>query len=308
MKKFILRLFFLTATLFLIFEILIRIFKLTNDVPSRRIDDVGLQSFIPLQKGIYENNRWEVNEYGFLGQSPKKKLKNSILIIGDSMIENIMNPNSCHLDVILNKSFKNKINFFEVGRSGMTLIESLEFNKKYKSLLNPIFSIIYVNQNDIEESISNLYRHKDRLQINLKTSKLEPVEIKYEKLKYILYNLKSLYYLYMKGFFSNIRLFKDPFKSINRLVLNENFNKRYLEDFFSIIKTNYQLENIFFLIDKKEKTYVDNFQKNKLNIISFSSNQNWLNKKDFHWNCFGNREVSKIIKKHLKGSRYFKSY
>ena len=63
-----------------------------------------------------------VNEYGFLGQSPKIKSKKTILIIGDSMIENIMNPNSCHLDIILNKYFENKINLFEVGRSGMTLI------------------------------------------------------------------------------------------------------------------------------------------------------------------------------------------
>ena len=143
----------------------------------------------------------------------------------------------------------------------MTLIESLEFNKKFKNLLNPVLSIIYVNQNDIEESISNMDRHKDRLQTNLKTSKIESVEIKYEKLKYVLYNLKSLYYLYMKGFFSNIDLFKNPFKSKNSLDLNDRLNKNYLDDFFSIIKSKYNLENVFFLIDKNEKTYINNFEK-----------------------------------------------
>ena len=249
-----------------------------------------------------------VNEYGFLGQSPKIKSKKTILIIGDSMIENIMNPNSCHLDIILNKYFENKINFFEVGRSGMTLIESLEFNKKFKCLLNPVLSIIYVNQNDIEESISNMDRHKDRLQINLKTSKIESVEIKYEKLKYVLYNLKSLYYLYMKGFFSNIDLFKTPFKLKNSLDLNDRLNKNYLDDFFSIIKSKYNLENVFFLIDKNEKTYINNFEKRNLNLILFSSNQNWFNKKDFHWNCNGNREVSNLIVKHLKENPYFKCH
>ena len=110
------------------------------------------------------------------------------------MIENI-ESNSCHLDIILNKYFENKINFFEVGRSGMTY-RVFEFNKKFKNLLNPVLSIIYVNQNDIEESISNMDRHKDRLQINLKTSKIESVEIKYEKLKYVLYNLK-VYIIYI---------------------------------------------------------------------------------------------------------------
>ena len=52
MKKFILKLIVYTMTLFIIFEILIRCFNLTNDVPSRRIDEDGLQSFIPFQKEL----------------------------------------------------------------------------------------------------------------------------------------------------------------------------------------------------------------------------------------------------------------
>ena len=55
-------------TLFIIFEILIRCFNLTNDVPSEELIEDGLQSFIPFQKGIYNDNKWMVNEYGFLGQ------------------------------------------------------------------------------------------------------------------------------------------------------------------------------------------------------------------------------------------------
>ena len=155
------------------------------------------------------------------------------------MIENIMNQNTCHLDNLLNKNFSNKIDFFEIGRSGITLIESLEFNRKFTNQFDPSYSIIFVNENDIEESISNINRYNDRLQINLKTSSFELVKIKYENLKRILYNIKSLYYLYMKGFFSRGEFFKKPINIKSKNKLN---NDTYINIFFSLVKENYDLE------------------------------------------------------------------
>lgn len=297
MRKLLLKLIVFLSFLFFLFELLIRSLNLTNDVPSRTIDNNGLQSFIPNQKGVYNNNEWIVNNQGFLGQELKQNGQVKVLIIGDSMIENIMNDQTCHLDVLLGNIFKNKIDFFEIGRSGITLIESLEFDRKFKNILNPAYSIILVNNNDVEESISNINRYSDRLQLDINTSNLDSVEIKYEKLKYLLYNIKSLYYLYMKGFFSSGNLFEKPYKfEQSRTVKNE--SNIYI--FFEIIKTRYKLDNTIFLIDNNQKKYIDHFKKIKANLILFSAKNEWLNRNDSHWNCIGNNEISNVISKHLK--------
>jgi len=85
----------LSVVTFVLTEILIRTLNLTNDIPNRKIDINGLQNYILDQKGIYKDNNWVVNNDGFLGLNDKK-FKNQILIIGDSMIENIMNPIECN--------------------------------------------------------------------------------------------------------------------------------------------------------------------------------------------------------------------
>lgn len=305
MRKLLLKLIVFLFFLFFLFELLIRSLNLTNDVPSRTIDNNGLQSFIPNQKGVYNNNEWTVNNQGFLGQELKQNGQVKVLIIGDSMIENIMNDQTCHLDVLLGNIFKNKIDFFEIGRSGITLIESLEFDRKFKNILNPAYSIILVNKNDVEESISNISRYRDRLQLDIKTSNLDSVEIKYEKLKYFLYNIKSLYFLYMKGFFLSGNLFEKPYKfDQSRTVKNES----NIYTFFEIIKTRYKLDNTIFLIDINQKKYIDHFKKIEANLILFSAKNEWLNRNDSHWNCIGNNEISCIISKHLKQLPDLSSY
>lgn len=305
MKELILKFIVFLCFLFLVFELLIRSLNLTNDVPSRTIDNNGLQSFIPNQKGVYNNKEWTVNNQGFLGQELKQNGQVKILIIGDSMIENIMNDQTCHLDVLLGNIFKNKIDFFEIGRSGITLIESLEFDRKFKNILNPAYSIILVNKNDVEESISNITRYKDRLQLDIKTSNLDSVEIKYEKLKYVLYNIKSLYYLYMKGFFLMGNVFEKPY-NFKQNTSKKNDSSIYT--FFETIKTRYKLDNTIFLINKNQKKYIDHFKKIDADLITFSEKNEWLNGNDSHWSCFGNNEISYIISQHLKQLPDLKSY
>ena len=38
---------------------------------------------------------------------------------------------------LLKKMFDNSYGFFEIGRSGLTLIESLEFYKSFNQIINP---------------------------------------------------------------------------------------------------------------------------------------------------------------------------
>ena len=85
-SKFFKKLFFFTLISFISIECSIRIFKLTNDIPQREIDENGLQTYVVNQSGYFNNNLWKVNEYGFIGLKDVNN-ENQILIIGDSMID-----------------------------------------------------------------------------------------------------------------------------------------------------------------------------------------------------------------------------
>ena len=62
-----------------------------------------MQVFKKNQEGISHGEKWKVNSSGFLGHDDING-ENQLLIIGDSVIENIMNPFQCRQSSI----FKNK--------------------------------------------------------------------------------------------------------------------------------------------------------------------------------------------------------
>ena len=293
-SKFFKKLFFFTLISFISIECSIRIFKLTNDIPQREIDENGLQTYVVNQTGYFNNNLWKVNEYGFIGLKDVNH-DNQILIIGDSMIENIMNPIECNLGYYIKNQMKEKYGVFEIGRSGMTLIEAMEFKKKYETIIKPKKIIVFINENDVEESISEISRLSDRLQISIKSGDLEKVKIKYPILKKILYQIKTIYYLYIKGYFSvNFLDFRT-----NQKVFKTNNDK--LEKFFTILKLNYDLEKITFLVNSNDpniELIEREFKKDRL--IKFETSEDWFVKGDGHWNCLGHKNVSNIIVEKLK--------
>ena len=257
-------------------------------MPQRKIDQNGLQTYIINQSGYFSENKWKVNKYGFLGLSDTN-FENQILIIGDSMIENIMNPLECNQGYLLKEKLGETFGVFEIGRSGITLIEALEFKKKYEAIVNPYKTIIFINQNDIEESISNISRLPDRLQINVVSGQLEKVRIRYPVLKKILYNIKILYYLYLKGVFA-----------INKLEVNvikqNTSNSSYIKNLISIINSKYNLNELIFVINSNNDNLISNIEKLKIkNKIILDPFNNWYIEGDGHWNCYGHKKVSELV-------------
>lgn len=119
MKLFIKRLALYTVSVLVIFECVIRLTHMTIDIPFRTINSHGIQLYIPNQTGYWRGgtHSWTINSDGWPGILPAKS-EDLITIIGDSHIENFMNPDSCHLAPLLQKQFPNE-NFYEAGRSGL---------------------------------------------------------------------------------------------------------------------------------------------------------------------------------------------
>lgn len=179
-------------------EIYIRVFRLVPDIPERKIDKYGIQRYKPFQTGYYTKakTKWGVNEFGWLGTCEIKTNK-TVSIIGDSYIENIMNPIECNQGNILKSHFSD-LAFFEAGRSGVTFIEAMEISKALQEEIDPKLQLLYLSSNDFIESIADLKRFKDRLQLSIENGEILRAKIRLPVLKKILYNVKILYFIYTK--------------------------------------------------------------------------------------------------------------
>lgn len=152
---------------FVLGEFFVRLRNSVADIPELTIDDHGIQKYQPNQKGYFigGTHTWNINELGWSGFLPNSN-DNLITIIGDSFIENFMNPNECHQSVLL-KNKMQKYNFFEAGRSGVSFIEAMEIAKQLDTL-SPIQNFIYVSDNDFKESIYEVKPQSNITQLSTK--------------------------------------------------------------------------------------------------------------------------------------------
>ena len=293
MKRFIIKIIKYSIVVLIILEIVIRFFTLTNDVPQRDLDENGLQVFKKNQEGQSHGHNWKVNSSGFLGHN-KVKGENQVLIIGDSFVENIMNPFECRQSSFFKKA---GYDVFEIGRSGITFIESLEFYSKYKSEVNPKISIFIIDNSDFEESIQEINKLNDRVQISLKTSKLSLGKIKAKYLKKILYNYKTLYYLYLKYLKSQKSNITSQSKEVNQS--NEEISL-FINKLIRISNQNYDLKDCLFVF-RGENDFKELFNQLNLNFIELNLKgvEYMYSENDSHWSCKGHQIASEKILKYI---------
>lgn len=300
MKKLFLRIFVFMIIGYLIGEVVVRYFKLTSDIPQRYVDKSGIQHFIPGQKGFYKKSdfQWKVNKYGWLGVSNFQNKKRKISIIGDSYIENLMSPDSCNQGYRLQKEFKD-VGFLEVGRSGISFIETMEIAKDLDTLgFNN--HLIYVGTADFTESISNLTRYPDRVQVDLDKGEILKAEMKSPGLKKILYNAKFLYYLYLRfPIFVSEQNKNNIFTEKSKTFENESYIK-----LFEFCESHYNLKPITLVFHPgSSEEIMDLAAQHGFKILRLEekTDQTWdYNDVDPHWSCFGNREAAKQVATYLQ--------
>jgi hypothetical protein len=297
MKKFILKLVAFLLFVIVCTEVYIRMNHLTIDIPRREIDKYGIQKYKPLQKGYWSNgtHEWQINERGWPGELPNS-LDTMITLIGDSHIENFMNPDSCHLGTILNKS-KLKYNFFEAGRSGVNFIESFEISCALQDEFHPNYHFIFAKNSDFTESILELKRMPDIPQFSLVENKIIKGQIKAPMLKLILYNFKTLYY-----YRNNLILKPNNINTSKEVVTNKETTKVNLQNYdkmFEFINKNYKTQNcVIFLHPDTDEIYLNLLKKYNFKFYKFNTNDSieneWGNSKNdkAHWSCNGFHEAS----------------
>jgi hypothetical protein len=301
MKKLFKNIFIFLFICLVIGEFTIRLTHAVSDIPRRTIDDFGMQKYHPNQEGYWSDgkHKWKINSMGWPGKLPKK-YNNLVTIIGDSYIENFMNPIECHQANFLEKLIPN-YNFIEAGRSGVSFIEAFEISKTFDSL-SPKLNLIYVNDNDFYESIEDIKSLSDITQINLNNNKLKFGKLKSPGLKKLLYSWKLAYYFYNR--FPLVFTLKKDKKNDNlRGISNDNLNHVRVSKLCNYITKNYDINNKMLVLHPK----VDSEITKILNTYGFnyiqldsSNDKSWEFEYDKHWTCYGHKKVASQVVKSLK--------
>lgn len=302
MKKFLIRLFVFTFVIGVAGELIIRVYKLVPDIPRLYVDKTGIQRYVPGQTGYYTKakTKWVVNKYGWLGTADTSK-DTVVSIIGDSYIENIMNPVSCNQGNLLKFQIKN-YSFFEAGRSGVTFIEAMQISKLLDSTIQPKMHLIYLNTGDFPESSSLDQRYTDRVQIDLSTNTILNGNSKSPGLKMILYNIKLLYFLYLRfSPFDDAKNKEDHKEITERIVeVKPEFDGRDVNKLFAYCIENYDMEKVIFVFHPgTEKTIIklaNQYHIKNIVLNADKDKRSWaLNANDKHWSCYGHTQVAKQI-------------
>jgi hypothetical protein len=300
MKKFLknIIIFFLLALI--VGEIVVRVTHTMSDIPQRVIDENGIQKYYPNQEGYWKggDHKWGINKLGWPGELPNS-YDNLIMIIGDSYIENFMNPNECHQSAFLKKNMK-MYNFMEAGRSGVSLIEAMEISKNLDSL-KPVKTLVYVNNNDFYESIRDIQPLQDITQVNLKNGTIAYGKMKAPLFKKILYNWKLLYYFYTR-FPLNNQSENAEAPTVSEAIEENNDILKSKSEVFNLInyiKDNYSTKDKVFVFHPNSNTEIIEQCKNLgFNIIVLDSSKDdkkWVFDHDSHWTCYGHEQVAKQI-------------
>jgi len=299
MKKFLKNIIAFSILAVIAGEVVVRMTHAMSDIPQRTIDKYGIQKYYPNQEGYWKggDHKWTINELGWAGELPSS-YNNLITIIGDSFIENFMNPNECHQSAYLEEKMET-YNFMEAGRSGVSLIEAMEISKNMDSL-QPVKTLVYVNNNDFYESIREVKLMEDITQLNLKDSSIAYGKMKAPGLKKVLYTWKLLYY-----FYNRFPLFV---QSNNTEAVIEN----KVDEYENQLKSKLE---IFQLIDYISNTYnitkttlvfhpncnIEIIKKCKtagFGVIVLDSSKDetsWSFEYDSHWTCYGHERAAQQV-------------
>lgn len=287
----------------LIGEVIVRSCRLVPDIPARFIDDYGIQRYKPRQSGFYSKIPWRVNDYGWIGTSDLEK-DTIISIIGDSYIENMMNPLDCNQGFLLKLHIPD-CSFFEAGRSGMTFIEAMEVSKILDVEVSPKLHLLYLNEADFYESIADIKRYPDRFQLSIDKQLLLKGTLKSPGLKKILYNLKLLYYLYLK--------YPIFIQQQNKGLISHNTNKDLFDEsvmvgLFDYCSNNYDVDKLVFVlhphVDSRIIKLIQDFRIRTI-VLEEEGGSSWrLGSYDDHWSCYGHKKVSEQVKQGLLNIEY----
>ncbi len=311
-KKSILYGFFLILAL----EILVRVFYLGKDNPTRYLDQFSVEKWEPNQHGfsITGNRKQNFSEYrinssGFNSYrefSPSLN-KTEIAIVGDSFIEGF------HQDYYnsIGKKIENllpNIEVYEYGYAGYDMADQLHLIYQYKEQFELVDHVVINLEFSTDLTRSEYGVIRDRLALESRTNKL------LKKSKLLVYS-KSIGVLDpIKRFVSGSIIF---FKQLlNKSEINTNKTKaialkkenKYIDNFKSLVSHyGYDKDRFVLLLDTKTTSplFLSYLNRNNFEYLDFSkafetSDTPTTLIYDKHWNNHGRSLIAHLITEYIR--------
>ena len=292
-KKFLIRTLIFLVLCFSGGEVIIRAFRLTTEIPELRVDEYGIQRYKPGQTGYYSKSSfaWKVNSHGWLGIADT--LPDTVIsIIGDSYIENIMNPIECNQASFLKKLTGN-YGFYEAGRSGVSFIEAMELTKVLDIEIKPLKHLVYINNGDFYETIGVKGKKSKRVTIDLTDNTIFKPKVENALLKKVIYSSKFMFYMRLR-FFS-----KEKNGDENKgNQTKKSFDYDKFRSLFAYCLKTYDTDRIVFIYHPNiEKGFVELTKEFGFKyIVLDTQGHDWaIDETEPHWSCFGHEEVAKQV-------------
>ncbi len=315
MKKLIFKSTFYLFAIIVCLEILIRVFYLGKDNPSRFLDDKNVEKWVPNQKGfsVTGNRRqnfseYRINKFGFNSyrEFTPSKDQVEIALVGDSFIQgfhqNYYDSTGKKIELILPE-----INVYEFGYAGYDFADQLHLIDTYKDMFDLI-----------DHTIIGLdfYTDLDRAEYNVIYDRLgseAPLKKLLKKSKLIVYTKEMGILKIPKKLISKVFT---TIYSINKKAYSNNTTKKSdiekdtknTENFKSLVaKYNYDKDKFILLLDRTKTPdhFLTYLKQNSYNYIEFGITLKNAEKPttliyDQHWNNYGRKLVSEVISDYLK--------
>jgi hypothetical protein len=162
--------------------------------------------------------------------------------------------------------------------------------------------LVFVHHGDFVESISEVKKSSQTIQLSLKESKKIYPTLSSNRLKETLYNFKFLYYLY-RNYFVNTN--NAPTNNRDDKDIEMDYQK--FELLLNYIGLNYDIKNIVLIFspdsdpELTELVKEYNFETLTLKVDNYKS---WQLENDSHWSCYGHREAAKQVAKFINESSF----
>ena len=323
MKKLILKsgLYFLLILICL--EIIVRIFHLAKDTPTRYVDQNNVEKWMPNQNGyaVSGNRRQNFSEYrinssGYNSYREFTPSKESIdvALVGDSFIEGFHQNYYNSIGKKIETNLQNNVKVMEFGYAGYDMADQLHLINAYKDLFKDI-DYVFLGikfSNDLNrgkyavvqdrlalESPINKMLKKSKLLVYCKSiGVLDPPQLLFHRIK------NSIRPVIPKQKLTEQKLKEKQIKN----------DRKYLENFKNLIALyGYDKDKFVLLLDSSSTSniFLDYLNKNNFTYIDFFSAFEKSGKPttliyDRHWNNNGRSIIASLISSYIKKDNRFK--
>ena len=201
------------VVLFLVLEVLFRFVIVAPDPPRpcwdlknnvMRFDTEGKRGGVfTVGRFGQQKGRWHINNYGWLSEvdyRPKsERTKPLIAVIGDSYVEALQVNDDKSFVALLRRSLADSFDVYGFGFSGTALSGYLHLSRYVDRLFDPDVIVVNLVQNDFDESVWELFRSSDFLQVSVRGDsvvEIQPVPRHFNELKRFLFHSALMRYVF----------------------------------------------------------------------------------------------------------------